>query len=90
MLRDWHRSLSLLALVFQIVSYTFDLSLPVVTSEHNEGVSSTNGSAHSAGQNLVGCPHISGELHFHVRFILLNVGKVQVSKVMDGIVCRKI
>lgn len=61
-------------------------SLPVVASEHDEGVPSTNGSARYTWQHLICSTHSARKLHVHVGLILLKVVEGEVAKVVDRVV----
>lgn len=60
--------------------------LPVIASQHDEGVPGADSSAHRARQHLIRCPDSSRELYVHVGFVLLKVVEVEVAKVVDGVV----
>lgn len=62
------------------------LSVPVIPSEHNKGVSSPDGSAHCPRQLLIGCSDRARELDLHVWFVILKLAEAEVPKVVDRVV----
>lgn len=58
----------------------------MITSQHDEGVSSTDSSAHCARQHLICCTHGARELYIHVGVVFLRVVEVEVAKVVDSAV----
>lgn len=58
----------------------------MITSQHDKGVSCTDGSSHCARNHLIRCTDTARELYVHVGFILLKVVEVEVAKVVDRVV----
>lgn len=66
--------------------HTGAVHLPVITSQHDQGMPGSNSSAHCTRQRLICCAHTAWELYIHVGFVLLNLVEVDVAKVMDRVV----
>lgn len=62
------------------------MELPVVTPQHDQGVARFDCSACGASQHLIGGTNAARKVHIHERVVLLDVAKIEVTKVVDGVV----
>lgn len=58
----------------------------MISPQHDQSVPGADGSAHCAGELLVGAAHASRRLHVHVGLVRLREVEAEVAEVMNRVV----